>query len=699
MHRDLAYSASEAILDAYPERANLYKLTLEPVPATLYHVRETVGEAAHEKVYFFHVSGATVRTPSVSDVRRAIQSTLMAALGRAGYKVRDKFPLIVDTARNFAPAGTSLQIYTAFDQTVMYFGGTYYLCLDHHLVVRAALSLSSLTAIDETLQLPAAQRVLFRSNGEWNEDRWIGSDGGDGRLTLNTGDAVVVAHKDIFPALTRPQVTRLAPILGVDAQHLERTIKQLSYLTTANAPRARLDACTQFAARLARDVFPVVTQGTTLHLDPTPAVLRPPDFVSGQDLHEVEVAFDHADRSKRARDILVGLTSFGTYDKPAAPLRVVVISTHARSAVMERLIERLNKGSGRYAGARKTFGGEIVIGGNLVCTGIDDYEGAIRQFVRGPHLAGMDVALVYLPKTGDISDPDHPYFRVKGLLAREGLASQMVDEATVQNPIWRDLNLALDIYTKAGYVPWVLDEAVPGVDLFIGLSSSWVHSGDRIDRAMGYANVFDAYGRWRFYQGDSAAFPFEKRLEHYGDVVRDSVAAYRAEGGGTLNAVHIHLTKRFNAQERDVLAQAVRAQAPGATVVFVWVNAQHRLRLYDLSVGGDGQIGRATYLRDDPGRIYLATTGSNMFNQQVMGTAVPLQLTVWTDPVDAPISLRDVGQQVLSLTRLNWASSRNFCREPITTKFAGDIARLMTAFMRDPGFVVNSRLRRKPWFL
>jgi argonaute-like protein implicated in RNA metabolism and viral defense len=274
----------------------------------------------------------------------------------------------------------------------------------------------------------------------------------------------------------------------------------------------------------------------------------------------------------------------------------------------------------------------------------------------------------------------------------------MVDRSTVYNPEWRDLNLALNIYAKAGNTPWVLDSAMPGVDMFIGLSSSHLLRGGQIIRTMGYVNVFDSYGRWRFYQGDTESFRFEERLRHYGQLVKKSVAAYRAENGGRLKSVHLHLTKKFSREERKILANAVRAAAPGATVIFVSINPHHPLRLYDLSEN-DGQISRATYLCNDEGRLYITTTGSNIYNQRGMGTPIPLELTVWSEPPDARPALSEVAQQILSLTRLNWASSKSFCHEPITTKYAGEIAKKMTAFMQDPNFSVNPSLRGAPWFL
>ncbi len=382
-----------------------------------------------------------------------------------------------------------------------------------------------------------------------------------------------------------------------------------------------------------------------------------------------------------------------------SPLRLVVVSITPRRVMMESLIERLNRGAVRYPGAQKTFGSGMTIREHLVCRSVSEYEERIQAFVRSNIRKDTDIALVYLPKTGDTDDVNHPYFRVKGLLVHEGLASQMVDEATVLRPEWRDLNLALNMYAKAGYAPWVLDEAIPDVDLFIGLSSSQIKRNGHIMRMMGYVNVFDAYGRWQFYQGDSMAFSFDERLRHYSNLVKHSLASYQAQNGSNLHSVHIHLTKPFSADERTVIANAVRSVVPDASIIFVWINSHHMLRLYDVSEGSDGRIRRATYLYNTPSRGYLSTTGSNIFDQKSMGTPIPLELSVWADPADAMPPFHTICQQILSLTRLNWASSRNFCQEPITTKFAGDIARLMNAFMEDPTFSVNSSLRGTPWFL
>lgn len=667
----------------------------------MYQSQREVNRKTRVELHFDALDGRTAVPPGIANVRRALQTAVLEALRENGYTVRAQFPLVINTSENYAPFSVqkSLQIYPAFKVNVLCFGGRYYLCVDHHLIVRARMSLASLLKLDPNLNLDDAQRVAFRMTGDWAEGRLIEVNADECRLVGDADRQIAIPSRDVFPRLNRTQIAQLAPKFGIHADALERSIKQLSFLTIANAPRARLDACTAFVRQISGIAFPIRRGEITVELEPIPAVLRPPTFAVGQDLAEPSAAFDHVDRSKRAANILTGLESFGAYEKPSSPLRIALFTTRDRLIGMKSLVQRLNRGAYRYPGAQKTFGGSITCQEPVICETVHDYEERIREFVRSEARNKTNVALVYLPESNNPSDPRHPYFRVKGLLAREGIVSQMVDEATVLNPDWRDLNLALNLFAKAGHVPWVLDEAIEGVDLFIGLSSSQVRRDGRIERMMGYANVFDSYGRWRFYQGDSLAFPFEDRLKHYAELIKNSVASYRAENGGQLKSIQIHLTKCFSAEERSTLATAVRSVAPEAGVVFVWINPHHNLRLYNLADGSDGQIPRSTYLRDDPGRLYLATTGANQFNQKGMGTPIPLQLTVWGDPADALPPLPDVGQHVLALTRLNWASSRNFCQEPITTKFAGDIARLMSAFMIDPTFSINPFLRGQPWFL
>jgi len=87
-----------------------------------------------------------------------------------------------------------------------------------------------------------------------------------------------------------------------------------------------------------------------------------------------------------------------------------------------------------------------------------------------------------------------------------------------------------------------------------------------------------------------------------------------------------------------------------------------------------------------------------------MGTPRPLELnalhfgTQKDEPAD--YDQRSLALQVLSLTKLNWASTDAFCGEPITVKYAGDIAYLTAAFLRQrEPFQLHPALESTPWFI
>jgi hypothetical protein len=665
--------------DIYPERANLYPLIIDSKIDELYLLRhESSNSRVREELYFKEVEGSIKVEPSPYNLRRAITRSILESIQRGEHRVSRKFNTVINVERNYAPRGTPLRIYPSFKLRVFDVNNIFYLCVDHQLVVRARLSLAALVQKDPSFRPNQSQRVLLRASGEggWDEAYLAEYDSDSCKLVLLDGGELMASTNEVYPELTRSQVNDLAPKLGVKASDLERLIKQYSFLISRNAPRARLAACTEFVEELSTTSFPIKEGEVTLHIESNPVAIRPPSFITGKSLQEPLVSFDHVDRSKRGQDISKGLMTYGAYEKPTSSIGLVLLTTQNAAPLMERLVHRLNSGSMRFQGARKTFKCEIAVRDVITSNSLNEYEDQLRDFVRTETRQRTDVALVYLPKEGNVDHWSHPYYRVKALLLKEGLASQMVDRRTALNPDWRDLNLALNIYAKAGYTPWVLDEAIPGADLFIGLSSSQVKRGNTIIRMMGYVNVFDSYGRWKFYQGDTVAFRFSERLEHYKELVKNSISIYQAENGGELRNIHIHLTKQFSLDERKIIANAVRTVVPEASVIFVSINSDHHLRLYDISKDGDGSIQRSTYVCRDNHHIYLATTGNNIFRQPIMGTPIPLELSVWANPPQELPRLDKIGQQVLSLTRLNWASSRSFCHEPITTKFAGDIARL-----------------------
>ncbi len=81
-----------------------------------------------------------------------------------------------------------------------------------------------------------------------------------------------------------------------------------------------------------------------------------------------------------------------------------------------------------------------------------------------------------------------------------------------------------------------------------------------------------------------------------------------------------------------------------------------------------------------------------------------LEINIRTERSDGSMlaspDLKALAVQILSLTKLNWASTDSLTAEPITTKYAGDIAYLTAAFLRQKeDFHLHPVLERTPWFI
>ena len=308
---------------------------------------------------------------------------------------------------------------------------------------------------------------------------------------------------------------------------------------------------------------------------------------------------------------------------------------------------------------------------------------------------------MHCPEEGYASDDETaPYYRIKRLLLEAGIPNQMVDTPTLRNPDYKDLNLALNVVAKTGTAPWVLPELIPDADFFVGLSYTDSQRGDP-SRLMGFANVFNQYGRWEFYSGGTEAVAYADRTRHYETLVADTLQKLTLSEEPT---VCFHYSAKFSREDRDAVLRGARRVRPKGKYVFVWINTHHQVRLYDARAETDGSVSRGRYMIGGRNQIYLSTTGFNPY-RKTLGTPHVLEVNVHVEPAPgAPQThpdLRALANQVLSLTKLNWASTDSLCAEPITTKYAGDIAYLTAAFLRqDAGaFHLHPVLERTPWFI
>lgn len=601
---------------------------------------------------------------------------------------------------------TSLvRFYPAYSFQFRQHWGKNYLCVDYTLEVKNVRTLQALLTDRETGEF-AGKTTVAQWEATWHRGKIVHADTEYARVQFFDleMEEQVATHK-VIPSLSRAEIKEALNKAGVTFD-FDREIKRHGLSLEPGAARVRAERTQAVVEDLSKLVFPLPFDGATVSLRPRPAPLlrrrRAKDALTVDTLPEPNVEFG---RHVESADIRDGITRLGAYDDSLHNIEIVPICTDQVRNGMAALIERLRTGKYKYRGSERTFGTRFTYESIVTVPTPESILEECRRLLREhPEWMGNQqidrIFLVQTPEAGYASDDEKsPYYRVKRFLLEYGVPCQMVDTPTLRNPDWKDLNLALNIAAKCNVVPWVLPDAVPDADFFVGLS--YTQSARRgQERLMGYANVFNEYGRWQFYSGNTETFVYEERTENFARLVRATMERLQLSEAPN---IYFHYSARFSREDRDAMLEAARSVRPQGTYHFVWINTHHNVRLYDGRPETDGSLSRGSYVTSSPNQIYLSTTGYNPY-RKTLGTPHMLEVNARVEqpkgtPGQAP-DLRALAVQVLSLTKLNWASTDSLCAEPITTKYAGNIAYLTAAFLRQDGtFRLHSVLENTPWFI
>jgi len=581
--------------------------------------------------------------------------------------------------------------------------GFRYLLVDMTVTVRSVLTAASLQSLVDTGELVGLWGVA-RWQG-WERARLISFEGGRCRVFLpDYGQEELIPAERVIPQLPRETIDRL---LRERRFHydLSGEIARAGMGLVAGAARLRSERMQDLVNDLANGVFPLRVGKVSVQLSTRPLHLSRRDNGSPSlrvdEYAEPVVEFR---MHRQEANIREGITHHGSFDSDRKDIELVPVCAPEEAEGMRSLIERLRHGRFRYKGSERTFGTRLTYK-SLTTAAPADLEAECRRLVaQYPEWQGAEgwprLFLVHCPESGHaLDDEQAPYYRIKRCLLEAGVPCQMVDTPTIRNPDYKDLNLALNVVAKCGVTPWVLPDSIPDADFFVGLSytRSARNEGARI---MGFANVFNEYGRWEFYSGGGDAFPYEERTTHYEALISRTLERLPLSDRPS---ICFHYSARFSREDRDAILRGARRVRPDGVYFFVWINSHHHVRFYDSRPDTDGSLARGRYVIGARNQIYVSTTGQNPY-RKTLGTPKVLEVNVRVEGPEgerrSASDLRAMAGQILSLTKLNWASTDSLCAEPITTKYAGDVAYLTAAFMRQEGsFRLHPVLERTPWFI
>lgn len=659
---------------------------------------------------FVSESDETFSVNEVSDRYIEIMTSLKDALSNHGWYI-DSFrfsKLIAHRQGIHIPLSPSVdelvRFYPAYTFQLRRYLGNYYLCIDYTLEVKNVRTVKDSLTYFSPGELVGKSAVVKWN--KWELGKIISVDPEWTSVYLfDFKQEIQVASNKVIPNLSRVQIERILKQHKIRFD-LSRAIKEYSLSVKPNSSRIRAEKTQSTATDITQEIFPLKVNRFWCNLKPEPTPLhRQSNFLNGLQVRSVpepDVEFSHHRESKDIRD---GITKFGAYSNVEKIVEIVPICIPELRSNMATLIDRLKTGKYKYRGSERTFGTRFTYSSIVTPASVEDtLAECIRLLQEHPEWIGDQrlerIFLVHIPEGSYlIDDEESPYYAVKRFLLENGIPCQMLDTPTLRNPEWKDLNLSLNIVSKCGVTPWVLPGAIPDADFFIGLSYTQ-SSRNNFDRLMGYANVFDQYGKWQFYSGNIDTFPYSEKIRYFSLLIEQTLTKLSLS---ETPSIYFHYSAKFSREDRVAILEAARRIRPQGKYSFVWINSYHNVRLYDGRAETDGSLSRGSYVITSHNQIYLSTTGYNPY-RKALGTPVMLEINVRTEyPEETPNSppdLRAVAAQILSLTKLNWGSTDSLCGEPITTKYAGSIAYLTSAFLRQGAlFRLHPVLERTPWFI
>lgn len=584
--------------------------------------------------------------------------------------------------------------------------GQLFLSIDYRLEVKNILSVADLIRNDVSPIDIVGKRAVARVP-QWHTCRILEVAENTVQVQVYDLEETTWVNADlVIPELPNHTIQQVLLKHGSNT-NLPLTIKQFSLSAKPGSARRRAELTLATAQELADNVFPLNIGNNTLVLDASPIPLT--ESIEADIPFSLTVLSEPAvefSQERESPDIREGITNFGAYGDDKKTIELIPVCTSHLRDEMASLIRRLQSGQYKYKGSERTFGARLTYRAISTAPNAEAVvEECQRLLDENPEWSGDSklerIFLVHTPKAGyDRDDVSAPYYRIKRLLFERGIPCQMLDTTTIMNADWKDLNLALNITAKCGITPWILPNRIPDADFFVGLS--YTQSREfRSTKFLGYATVFNRFGRWEYYTGKPGAIPFEEKGRYFAELTKETLS--RLNSLPESPSIHFHYSSKFSKDDMEAILKAAREIRPNGTYSFVWINSHHNLRLYDSRPDTDGSVSRGGYVALTQNQLLISTTGSNPF-RKALGTPKPLEITVRTIMPDGSKlqepDLRTLAVQILSLTKLNWASTDSITAEPITTKYARDIAYLTDAFLRQGGdFKLHDVLASTPWFI
>ena len=299
-------------------------------------------------------------------------------------------------------------------------------------------------------------------------------------------------------------------------------------------------------------------------------------------------------------------------------------------------------------------------------------------------------SLLHHCKVVDFNDPQlgrvHRDFRraVKSLAMKYRMPTQILLQRTSEAPpnsrtvdhksrcAW---NFFTSLYFKAGGIPWSPHKLTPGT-CHVGISFHRRNSPDDRGYFTSTAQAFDEHGEGLVLRGQDFSWDENRfgRSPHLSrdlaaELVRLTLSRYKDEMKQMPNRVVIHKSSRYWPDEREGFEDALSAVHSYDLLALNPVNDTRLIR------DGKYPVFRGTHVQLGAQHLFYTTGFIPCLNTYPHGH-VPSPLMVFEHYGDSDI--RNLLDEVLALTKMNWNTASFAGLLPITLQFSRVVGQIMT---------------------
>ena len=397
-----------------------------------------------------------------------------------------------------------------------------------------------------------------------------------------------------------------------------------------------------------------------------------------------------------------GLKQFGPLDfnlgssKPE--IKVALVTGGNKGSFSYKYLKMLNEGQGFHQRFYNTYKARLIMksGTNtderieaidlqklLSTSNIEEVGKLYLQAITNikNRTDAFDVAIIEIPNllinhcrkfSVDLRD----YLKV--IFLEQQVATQLLTEDTAikieNNPSASLSNFALGLYVSAGGIPWRLEEHSPDT-AFMGISFGIKkHTDGSSEILVGIAEITDEYGVSLAIKAVSSKYDRKQGVhlnsKDINSLIPDLLELYETETGSSPQRVIVHKTTHYNKEEESIISLLEKR---GIEINLLHIQDSNIKLIQD----GENALTRGMYWQISDDEILIYTDGIVSYLNKAIHIWPPNPLLVRKHYGQQNIT--EAVRDILCLTKLNWNSTNNHEKYPVTISHARKVVNLLRA--------------------